>query len=98
MSFAADPPGIGGVTGLVYFLNWQNVPANIYSLTAVATDPAMTNLYVTYLNALMAAGMSGPFNQYTHVGSCWGLKMATGDSNANAPKYQGVLNWLAAHP
>jgi hypothetical protein len=47
---------------------------------------------------MMAAGMSGPFNQYTHVGSCWGLKMATGDSNANSPKYQGVLNWLAAHP
>jgi hypothetical protein len=33
-----DPPGVNGVTGLVYFLNWQNVPANIYSLTAVATD------------------------------------------------------------
>jgi hypothetical protein len=58
----------------------------------------MTNLYVTFLNSMMAAGMSGPFNQYTHVGSCWGLKMATGDSNANSPKYQGVLNWLAAHP
>ena len=68
------------------------------SCAAVATDPAMTNLYVTFLNSMMAAGMSGPFNQYTHVGSCWGLKMATGDSNANSPKYQGVLNWLAAHP
>jgi len=68
------------------------------SCSAVATDPAMTNLYVTFLNSMMAAGMSGPFNQYTHVGSCWGLKMATGDSNANSPKYQGVLNWLAAHP
>ena len=33
-----DPPGVNGVTGLVYFLNWQNVPANTYSLTAVATD------------------------------------------------------------
>jgi hypothetical protein len=33
-----DPPGVNGVTGLVYFLNWQNVPANIYSLTALATD------------------------------------------------------------
>jgi hypothetical protein len=68
------------------------------SCSAVATDPAMTNLYVTYLNAMMAAGMAGPFNQYTHVGNCWGLKMASGDSNANAPKYQGVLNWVAAHP
>ncbi|MGD0744014.1 MAG: Ig-like domain-containing protein [Verrucomicrobiota bacterium] len=33
-----DPPGVGGVVGLVYFLNWPNVPANNYSLTAVATD------------------------------------------------------------
>jgi hypothetical protein len=68
------------------------------SCTAVATDPAMTNLYVTYLGSMMSAGLSGPFTQYTHVGNCWGLKMATGDSNANAPKYQGVLKWLAAHP
>jgi hypothetical protein len=33
-----DPPGVNGVTGLVYFFNWQNIPANAYSLTAVATD------------------------------------------------------------
>src|ERR1035441_9795075 len=33
-----DPPGVNGVTGPVYFLNWQNVPTNIYSLTAVITD------------------------------------------------------------
>jgi hypothetical protein len=33
-----DPPGVNGVTGLVYFFNWQNIPANIYSLTAVAMD------------------------------------------------------------
>lgn len=33
-----DPPGVNGVTGLVYFFKWQNVPTNAYSLTAVATD------------------------------------------------------------
>jgi hypothetical protein len=33
-----DPPGVNGVTGLLYLLNWQNIPANSYSLTAVATD------------------------------------------------------------
>ena len=33
-----DPPGVGGVVGLVYFLNWPDVPANNYALTAVATD------------------------------------------------------------
>jgi hypothetical protein len=33
-----DPPGINGVTGLVYIYNWLNPSANNYSLTAVATD------------------------------------------------------------
>ena len=33
-----DPLGLNGVTGLVYFFNWQNVPTNSYTLTAVATD------------------------------------------------------------
>jgi len=36
-SVVLDPPGVNGVTGLAYWLNWQNVPANSYSLTAVAT-------------------------------------------------------------
>jgi hypothetical protein len=33
-----DPPGIGGVTGLVYYFNWTNVVTNSYVLIAVATD------------------------------------------------------------
>ena len=33
-----DPPGVNGVTGLVYLFNWQNVPPGNYPLTAVATD------------------------------------------------------------
>ncbi len=33
-----DPPGVNGVTGLIYVLNWPNVPAGSYSLTAMATD------------------------------------------------------------
>ena len=33
-----DPPGVNGVTGLIYFFNWQNAPTNNYSLTAVVTD------------------------------------------------------------
>lgn len=35
---ALDPPGVNGVTGLVYVYNWQNVPVGDYPLTAVATD------------------------------------------------------------
>ena len=33
-----DPPGVNGVTGLVYLLNWLNPPPGNYPLTAVATD------------------------------------------------------------
>ncbi len=33
-----DPPGAGGVTGLVFMFDWLKVPTNNYSLTAVATD------------------------------------------------------------
>ena len=38
MPVVLDPPGVNGVTGLVYLFNWQNVPTNDYCLTAVATD------------------------------------------------------------
>ncbi len=33
-----DPPGVNGVTGLVYLFNWLNPPPGNYPLTAVATD------------------------------------------------------------
>jgi hypothetical protein len=38
-----DPPGVNGVTGLIYFFNWKNAPTNSYSLTAVATDNGGTS-------------------------------------------------------
>lgn len=33
-----DPPGVNGVTGPVWILNWLNVPVGDHALTAVATD------------------------------------------------------------
>jgi hypothetical protein len=33
-----DPPGVNGVTGLVYVFNWLNPSPDSYPLTAVATD------------------------------------------------------------
>ena len=33
-----DPPGVNGVTGLVYLFNWLNPSPGDYPLTAVATD------------------------------------------------------------
>ena len=65
---------------------------------ALQTDPAMHDLYMTYLDDLKGAGLSGPFMQYTHTGSCWGLKKKTGDALSASPKYKGVIDWIAAHP
>lgn len=59
-------------------------------------DEGMSALYVDFLDVLAAAGLSGPFTQYTHVGECWGLKERTSDTLAQSPKYRGALEWLAA--
>ena len=66
--------------------------------TTLQHDSGMHDLYTSYYDAHAAAGMTGPFNQYTHVGDCWGLKQKTSDSLEVSPKYKGVLDWLAAHP
>lgn len=64
----------------------------------VQQDPGMRALYADYLEALFNAGLTGPFMQYTHSGSCWGVKVRTGDPAERSPKYQGLLDWLARHP
>jgi hypothetical protein len=65
---------------------------------ALQADPAMEALYRDYLDGLLDAGLKGPFNQYTHVGACWGLKRKTTDAVADSPKYRGVVEWVKAHP
>jgi len=65
--------------------------------TTLQKDPAMHDLYGTFLDTIAAAGMTGPFVQYTHTGSCWGLKQKTSDPLTSAPKYKGVVDWIAAH-
>jgi hypothetical protein len=62
------------------------------------TDPGMHDLYTSYLDAQAGAGLTGPFMQDTHAGTCWGLVPATGTARASSPKYQGVVDWLATHP
>ena len=65
---------------------------------SIQVDPGMHDVYTSYLDAISGAGLTGPFMQYTHTGSCWGLKVQTSDATSAAPKYKGVLDWLAAHP
>ncbi|MBP3964656.1 DUF7594 domain-containing protein [Paenibacillus lignilyticus] len=43
------------------------------------------------------------YNHYAHAGSwssggAWGAKAFTGQSNASAPKYRAIVDWVAAHP
>jgi hypothetical protein len=61
-------------------------------------DPGMHDLYGSYLDGIAGARLTGPFMQYTHTGTCWGLKEKTGDTLASSPKYAGVVDWLTAHP
>jgi hypothetical protein len=65
---------------------------------ALQQDPGMHDLYTQYLDGISGAKLTGPFMQYTHTGACWGLKVKTGDALTAAPKYKGVIDWLAAHP
>lgn len=65
---------------------------------AVQVDPGMHDVYTSYLDTLAGSGLTGPFMQYTHTGACWGMKVQTSDGTSAAPKYQGLLDWLAAHP
>jgi hypothetical protein len=72
--------------------------ANGQACSGLQRDPGMRAVYSGFLDAVYDAKLRGPFMQYTHSGECWGLKQTTGDSLANAPKYQALLEWTAAHP
>jgi len=52
-----DPPGINGLTGLVYIYNWLNPPPGNYPLTAVATDNGGAS---TTSGAINIQVLSGP--------------------------------------
>jgi hypothetical protein len=62
-----DPPGVNGVTGLVYLLNWQDqnpFPTN-YSLTAVATDNHGVSTVSSPVHISSLHGPSPPPNPYS---------------------------------
>jgi hypothetical protein len=51
-----DPPGVNGVTGLVYRLNWLNPAPGGYVLTAVATDNGGASAGSAPVNILVRQG------------------------------------------
>ena len=51
-----DPPGVNGVVGLVYLLNWPNPMPGNYPLTAVATDNGGASTTSTAVNIAVLQG------------------------------------------
>jgi hypothetical protein len=67
-----DPPGVNGVVGPIYLLNWANVPAGKYSLTAVATDNSALSttsnpVTISVLSASFRVTITNPTNGATFV-------------------------------
>jgi hypothetical protein len=52
-----DPPGVNGVTGLVYLFNWLNPLPGDYPLTAVATDNGGASTASAAVNITILKGM-----------------------------------------
>jgi len=88
----------GGGLPLISYEGGSDSYAAGSGCTTLQHDAGMHDLYTSYLDGISGAGMTGPFMQYTHTGACWGLKEKTSDALSNSPKYQGVADWLAAHP
>jgi hypothetical protein len=63
--------------------------------SAVQQQAGMRQTYSSFLDSMLSVNLTGPFMQYTHTGYCWGMKLKTGDTNAESPKYQGMLDWLS---
>ena len=80
----------------------DKVDAMTALFTAAHNNPRMKDVYDEYYSQWVAAG-GQTMNQYNDVGgwSKWGLwgslQYVTQDP-ATAPKYQGLLNFIAAHP
>ena len=69
---------------------------------AAHNNPRMRGVYAEYYSQWMAAG-GDTMNQYSDVGNwskwgLWGSLQYVTQDPATAPKYQGLLDFIAAHP
>lgn len=55
-----DPPGVNGVTGLVYLFDWTNPPVGAVALTAVATDNSGVSAVSPAVNITVLQGPPPP--------------------------------------
>ena len=70
--------------------------------TAAHNNPRMRGVYAEYYGQWVAAG-GDTMNQYSDVGNwskwgLWGSLQYVTQDPATAPKYQGLLDFIAAHP
>ena len=69
---------------------------------AAHNNPRMRSVYTEYYTQWVAAG-GDTMNQYSDVGNwskwgLWGSLQYVTQDPATAPKYQGLLDFIAAHP
>lgn len=79
-----DPPGMNGWVGLVYYLDWMNVPTNTYTLTAVATDNGGAS---TVSGAVIITVLGQGSNQPPVVSMVYPTNGATFQAPTNIPLY-----------
>ena len=75
---------------------YEGGPGFMNNTNAFNSNPQAADVYKAYLNSI------GPyldlFVAYTYVHGYWGHKGAIGQSNSEAHKYRGLVEWGAAHP
>lgn len=60
-----DPPGVNGITGVVYVYDWQNPSPTNYSITAVATDNGGASTVSSPVDISVLQGPPPPPNPYS---------------------------------
>jgi hypothetical protein len=80
----------------------DKVDAMTALFTSAHTNPRMRDVYAEYYSQWVTAG-GDTMNQYSDVGNwskwgLWGSLQYVTQDPAAAPKYQGLLDFIAAHP